>query len=181
VVVSPDLSRVKLTDFGVGRIEALAGTTGTIATSELSLGTLHYLAPEQAEGRPADARADIYAAGAIFHEMLTGRPPGGKFTLPSQLDSALTPDVDVLVLKCMARNPAERYGTVVHLLGDLEKLEETLRLRVLAGIEGITRSLRGKPEAETAATAERRRPVVLWVVIGVAILALVVAGVVLLL
>lgn len=197
VLVSPDLARVKLTDFGVGRLEVLTGTTGTIATSEFSLGTLQYLAPEQAEGKPPDPRSDIYAAGAIFHEMLTGRAPGGKFALPSQLNTDLPSDVDVLVLKCLARNPAERYGTVVHLLGDLERLEETLKLRLLGEIEGITRStsrLLGKEggggagakagagaAAGAAGESEAKKGLpVMWVAVAVLVIALLIVAVVVL-
>lgn len=180
VQVSADLARVKLTDFGVGRMEMLTGTTGTIATGEISLGLLQYMAPEQAEGKPPDVRSDVYSAGAIFYEMLTGRAPGGRFALPSQVNSELPPEVDVLVLKCLARNPAERYGTVVHLLGDLERLEETLRLRLLGELQDISRStsrLLGKSDPGAGGTAEpagRKSSAMVWLGI-VAMLAAVLA------
>ena len=138
VRVSPDLAQVKLTDFGFARIESL-GMTGTIKTGAISLAAFHYLAPEQTDGRSADAdhRADLYSAGVMFHEMLTGRAPGGRFALPSQLNSELPPETDVLVLKCLARNPSERYATAIDLLAGINKLEEESQLRLITELRGI--------------------------------------------
>jgi serine/threonine protein kinase len=144
VLVSPDLSIVKLSEFGFSRIESL-GLTGTLSTGAVTLAAFHYLAPEQVDSSApaADHRADLYAVGAIFQEMLTGSPPSGKFTLPSQANSELLPDTDVIVLKCLARNPAERYNTALELMGDLGKLEEALRVRLLSQLRDITQSTSG--------------------------------------
>jgi serine/threonine protein kinase len=144
VLVSRDLAAVKIADFGPSESEALSGQAQSLATGALSLGAFHYLAPEQtpAPGRPAqgtgDARSDLYTAGLLFHQLLTGRAPGGKFTLPSQLVPELPADCDALVLKCLARDPHERYADATALLADLTRLEETLRLRVLAELKGIS-------------------------------------------
>jgi serine/threonine-protein kinase len=140
ILVSPDLSTVQLTDFG-SRLESL-GLTGTVSTGAVSLAAFHYLAPEQVEssGLAPDHRADLYAVGAIFQEMLTGRPPSGKFTLPSQTNGALPPETDVIVLKCLARNPRERYATALDLLADLGRLEEALRVRLLSELRGIRKA-----------------------------------------
>jgi serine/threonine-protein kinase len=144
VLVSPDLSLVKLSEFGFTRIESL-GLTGTLSTGAVTLAAFHYLAPEQVDSSlaPPDHRADLYAVGAIFQEMLTGRPPTGKFTLPSQSNSELLPDTDVIVLKCLARNPSERYATALELMADLGKLEEALRVRLLTQIRGIQQKTAG--------------------------------------
>ena len=140
VRVSPDLAQVKLTDFGFTRVESL-GTTGTMKTGAISLAAFHYRAPEQTDGLPGndDHRADLYSAGVIFHEMLTGRAPGGRFALPSQLNSELPPQTDVLVLKCLARNPSERYATAIDLLAGIGKLEEESQLRLITELRGIAR------------------------------------------
>ena len=140
VLVSPDLERVQVTGFELAPPAASSGATGTLATGELDLSLMAYLAPEQLEGRPADARCDLYAAGAVFYEMLTGRPPGGKSGLPSHLNPELTADVDLLVFRCMARDPAGRPGSVGELHGEVERLEEKLRLRLLSEFQGISRS-----------------------------------------
>lgn len=147
VLVSPDLSAVKLNEFGFTRLESL-GLTGTVSTGAISLSSFHYLAPEQADspatsGTAPDHRADLYAAGVIFQEMITGRPPGGKFNLPSQSNSEALPETDVIVLKCLARNPSERYATAIDLLADLDRLEEALRVRLLSEIRGITQKAGG--------------------------------------
>jgi eukaryotic-like serine/threonine-protein kinase len=141
VVVSPDLSTVRLTDFGSTRKESLA-LTGTLSTGSVSLGAFHYLAPEQTDssGPAPDHRADLYATGAIFQEMLTGRPPTGKFSLPSQVNGEVPPETDVIVLKCLARNPGGRYATALDLLADLGKLEEALRVRLLSELRGIQKA-----------------------------------------
>lgn len=143
ILVSPDFSMVKLTEFSFTRIESL-GLTGTISTGAITLGAFHYLAPEQVDSHAtADHRADIYAVGAVFQEMLTGRPPAGKFSLPSQSNSELLPETDTIVLKCLARNPSGRYSTALELLGDLGKLEEALNLRLLSEIRGVTQKAAG--------------------------------------
>jgi serine/threonine protein kinase len=141
VLVSPDLSTVKLTGFGAARAE-MHGLTGTLHTGAFGLGAFNYLAPEQLEdsGVRPDHRADLYAAGAVFQEMLTGRPPGGKFTLPSQVNGQLPPEADVIVLKCLARNPIERYATALELLADLGRLEETQKTRLLSELREIKAS-----------------------------------------
>lgn len=144
--VTPDLSEVKLTDFGFTRAESM-GMTGTLSTGALSLGAFRYLAPEQTESRagaPPDHRADLYSAGVVFHEMLTGRAPGDRLALPSQLNSELPPETDVLVLKCLARRPVERYASAIDLLADLARLEEAMRLRLLTELKGIARAGSGR-------------------------------------
>ncbi|HVR95930.1 MAG TPA: hypothetical protein VMW27_04900, partial [Thermoanaerobaculia bacterium] len=99
---------------------------------------------EQVDARPGvdavDHRADLYAAGVIFHEMLTGRAPGGKFALPSQLSAELPPEVDVVVMKCLSRDPRQRYTTAIDLLNDLARLEESLRLRLHSELKGISQA-----------------------------------------
>lgn len=148
ILVSSDFSVVKLADLGAIGFESAAGPglTATLSTGEIRLGALYYLAPEVVEARgAADARADLYSAGVIFHEMLTGRTPGLKFALPSQLNSELSSDLDAVVLRCLTRQPEGRYASAGDLLDDLGRLEETLRLRVLTEIRGISQVLSGVP------------------------------------
>jgi serine/threonine-protein kinase len=166
VLVSPDFATVKVSDLGATSFETAAPSlTATLSTGEIRLGALYYLAPEILEGSgPVEPQADLYSAGVIFHEMLTGRAPGPKFALPSQLVPGLPPEVDVVVLRCLARKPGERYANAGDLLAALERLEETLRLRTLTEIREAGRLL-GGGNAETG-----RRPVALYV--GLALVAL---------
>lgn len=176
VLVSPDFSIVKVADLAATGFETTASSlTATLSTGEIHLGALYYLAPEALEGRsPLHAQADLYSAGVIFHEMLTGRSPGPKFGLPSQLTPELPQEVDATVLKCLARRPDERYASAVELLAAVERLEETLHLRVLTEFRGISQAgsrLLGGTKVERGG----KRP---WLFVGVAVLviALAVAG-----
>lgn len=165
VRVSPDLVQVKLADFGFARLDAL-GTSGTLNTGALSLGAFHYLAPEQLDDHAVDHRADLYAAGVLFQEMLTCQPPRERVALPSQINSTLLPETDIVVLKCLERDPIERYATAIDLLEAIEKLEEDMRVRLLSELRDIT-----QPGS--------RSRVLVWGVIVLVLAALVVAGIVL--
>lgn len=140
ILVSPTLSVVKLADFGISRVESVARTLGTLTTREMTLGSLHYLAPEQAvDASAVDHRADIYSLGVVFYEALTGRMPLGKFSLPSELNKDLPSEIDPVVLKCLATEPDKRYATVGLLLEDIDKLEELLRFQLLDELKGLKR------------------------------------------
>lgn len=141
VLVSPDFSEVKISDLGATRFETEGpNLTATLSTGEIHLGALYYLAPETLEGQKGDARADLYSAGVIFHEMLTGRSPGPRFSLPTQIDPSLSQEIDVVVLRCLDRRPDERYASAGDLLAALERLEEILRLRTLTEIRDISQA-----------------------------------------
>jgi serine/threonine protein kinase len=171
VLVSPDFQTVKVSDLGATGFEAAAPSlTATLSTGEIRLGALYYLAPEVIEGSAAvDGRADLYSTGVIFHEMLTGRPPGPKFALPTQIDPSLSPEIDVVVLRCLNRRPAERYASAEDLLASLERLEETLRLRTLTEIREASSLFLGSEKG--------KRPVLLYVVLAIlALAALAAAG-----
>jgi serine/threonine protein kinase len=146
LLVTPTLSAVKIADFGPSELDVVAELNTTLRTGAYALGSFHYLAPEQLDkgaGPPGapDPRSDIYAAGVLFFELLTGRPPTGKFTLPSQANAELPPSTDTLVLKCLARNPAERFASATALLAAIDQLEETLRGRLLSHLRGFSRLL----------------------------------------
>lgn len=116
-VMLTDDGSIKLTDFGIARL------TSMDATGAGMIGTPAYMAPEQMMGTDVDARADIYAAGVVFYEMLTGRKPyqgggvealfnalkDGQITLPSNLIDTLPPDLDQITLKAMSIEPQNRF------------------------------------------------------------------------
>jgi serine/threonine protein kinase len=143
VLVSGDLSAVKIADFGPSEIDVVSELDSTLRTGAYALGSMVYLAPEQLEhrGAPPDPRSDLYAAGVIFVELLTGRPPTGRLALPSHVNAELPPATDVLVLKCLDRDPAKRYPSATALLADLDRLEEAMRVRLLTHLRGISRLL----------------------------------------
>ena len=157
ILVSEDLSTVKVADFGISRVQAISLLEGTLSTSALSLGTLHYMAPEQARDMTAvDQRSDIYSSGVVLYEMLTGRLPVGRFSLPSQLNSEVPPEIDPIVLKCLATNPEDRYPSVASLLTEVSRLEDHLRLGLVDELRGISRSTTKMFTRSTRSVARNR-------------------------
>lgn len=140
ILVSSTLSTVKLAQFGISRVESVARKLGNLTTKEMSLGTLSYLAPEQAvEAAAVDHRADIYSLGVVFYEALTGRIPLGKFSLPAELNRELPSEIDPIVLKCLATDPGKRFASIGQLIEQVEKLEEMMRFQLLDELKGLKR------------------------------------------
>ena len=122
---------VKVMDFGIAR--AMTGATSTMTQTSAVIGTAQYLSPEQARGATVDARSDVYSTGCLLYELLVGHPP---FTgdnpvsvayqhvredpvPPSELNPDVTPAIDAIVLKAMAKNPANRYQSAAEMRADL--------------------------------------------------------------
>ena len=128
---------VKVTDFGIARVTT---TADTVTQTAAILGTASYLSPEQAQGQPVDGRSDIYSLGCVLYEMVTGRPPflgdspvavASKQVLeqptpPSRLNSDVTADLDAVILRALAKNPANRYQSAEEMRADLERAKRGL-------------------------------------------------------
>jgi serine/threonine protein kinase len=129
-----------VTDFGLARVQAGPTVTGT---GDL-VGTLRYMSPEQAAGRPViDPRSDVYGLGATLYELLTQQPafPGNDAQRclrqvleeepapPRRLNRALPPELEVIVLKAMAKHAEERYGSAQELADDLRRYLDDRPLR----------------------------------------------------
>src|SRR5262249_55423070 len=121
----------KITDFGLAkRLDVESGQTRTGAM----LGTPHYVAPEQAEGKTGEVgpAADTYSLGIILYEMLTGRPPFQGTTVlevleqvrnqepvpPSRLQPKVPRDLETICLKCLQKEPHKRYPSAGDLAED---------------------------------------------------------------
>jgi serine/threonine protein kinase len=149
----------KITDFGLAKLLDEEGQTRT----GVVLGTPQYLAPEQAEGRIRDVgpATDIHALGVILYEMLTGRPPFlGASTLevldqvrsseplpPSRLQGGIPAELEVICLKCLAKEPARRYATAADLAADLGRYlrGEPIQARRTPAWKRAVRWLRRQP------------------------------------
>jgi len=114
---------VKVMDFGIAR--AVSDNSATQAATAGIVGTAQYFSPEQARGDAVDARTDLYSTGVILYELLAGRPPfKGESAVsvayqhvseaaqpPSQFNPAVTPEMDAVVLRAMAKDRDERFQT----------------------------------------------------------------------
>ncbi|HEY2946580.1 MAG TPA: protein kinase, partial [Vicinamibacteria bacterium] len=125
----------KLLDFGIAKLraavfseEAPTATASALTGEGLIVGTPQYMAPEQLEGKPVDARTDIFAFGVLLYEMITARK---AFEAPSRaaVIAAILerdppplspPALDALVKRCLAKRPADRWQSCADLLGHLE-------------------------------------------------------------
>jgi serine/threonine-protein kinase len=144
--------RLKVTDFGIARAGASQMTeAGSI------IGTAQYLSPEQAKGSPVDQTSDLYSVGVVLYELLTGVVPFSGDTpveiamkhlssvpkAPSELRGEIPRDLDLIVLRALAKDPAERYQSA-------EEMEEDLAR--------VARGAAVSPATEEAATAIISRP-----------------------
>ena len=139
---------VKVMDFGIARAMNDTGTTMTSASAVM--GTAQYLSPEQARGEVVDARSDLYSAGVLLYELLTGRPPfTGDSPVsiayqhvsempvpPSQVDPGVTAEVDSVVLQALAKRTDERYQTAADFRADVERA--IAGAPVTAAVQAIT-------------------------------------------
>ena len=124
---------VKVMDFGIAR--AISDAASTMTQTAAVVGTAQYLSPEQARGETVDSRSDVYSAGCMVYELLTGRPPfvgdspvsvayqhvREPVTPPSDHDTDLPPEVDAIVMKALAKRVEDRYQSAAEMRGDIER------------------------------------------------------------
>ncbi len=125
---------VKVMDFGIAR--AIADGGNKVTQTAAVIGTAQYLSPEQARGEQVDARSDVYSLGCVLYEILTGQPPfvGDSPVAvayqhvredpvpPSQKRRDISPELDAVVLKALAKNPDNRYQSAAEMRNDLVRV-----------------------------------------------------------
>jgi serine/threonine-protein kinase len=157
-VMVTDDGQVKVMDFGIAR--AVSDTSATVAETTTILGTAAYFSPEQAQGEPVDARADLYSTGVVLYELLTGRPPFvGDSPVsvayqhvreapvpPTQRYPEAPAQLDPIVMRALAKDPAQRYPDAA-----------TFREALDAALDGRTLSRRQMTHLTDELYGEQRR------------------------
>lgn len=116
--------RVVLVDFGLVGIGGLAfDPHPNLTKSKVTMGTVNYMAPEQhLDAKRVDHRSDLYSAGVILFEMITGDLPLGRYLLPRERGLSFPAELDAILSKALARNLEERYDSAERFLAELQKL-----------------------------------------------------------
>jgi len=199
--------QVKVMDFGIAR--AISDSAATIAETSAIVGTAQYFSPEQARGETVDARTDLYSTGVVLFEMLTGRAPfrgdnpvavayqhvNSEPVPPGTLNPKVSPALDAVVLRALAKDRFERYQGAAEFRADLETtaagavpLRKTVATNdfnstlfgvnpsAVAGSEATLRQLT-VDEGDRAVRTQSRPPVA-WIWAGIASMIAVVAAVI---
>ena len=138
IMVGSD-GKVKIMDFGLAKVSG----SPMITKENSTLGTIAYMSPEQAQGKKADHRSDLWSFGVVFYEMLTGELPfkaeheaAWNYVIindqplpPTSLDRKIPATVDSLMKKMLEKNPDDRYQNAAEILEDLNKVSQMTQSR----------------------------------------------------
>jgi beta-lactam-binding protein with PASTA domain/predicted Ser/Thr protein kinase len=160
--------RLKVTDFGIARAGASQMTeAGSI------IGTAQYLSPEQAKGAPVDQTSDLYSVGVVLYELLTGVVPFSGDTpveiamkhlsavpeAPSEKRAEIPRDLDLIVLRALGKDPAERYQSAEEMDADLERVQRGAAVSPATEEAATAIISRPPPSAAPTAITQARQPV----------------------
>lgn len=137
-IMLTNTGKVKVMDFGIAR--ALTDSQATMTSANAVVGTALYLSPEQARGERIDERSDVYSAGCVLFELLTGRAPFAGDSavslayqhvselppVPSSIATDVPASLDRVVMKALAKNPDQRYASASDMAVDLSRAAEGL-------------------------------------------------------
>ena len=133
IMLLPD-NKIKVTDFGIAHVSNFE----TVTMSDMAIGSVHYISPEQAKGMPTDEKSDIYSTGIMLYEMITGKLPFEGDTAvsvalkqvqqepvkPSQIIPEIPMGVEQIIMKSIRKKVSMRYQNASEMLEDIEKYRE---------------------------------------------------------
>ena len=186
---------VKVMDFGIAR--AVSDASNTMTQTAAVVGTAQYLSPEQARGETVDSRSDVYSTGCQLYELLTGRPPfvgdspvsvayqhvREQAPPPSSLDEDLTPEIDAIVMKSLAKNVGDRYPSAAAMKADIDRYlaGQPVQAPAVAAVAAPTGVMpatgytqvtdTGELEDDEEPARRRRGPIILLVLLLLALIA----------
>ena len=186
---------VKVMDFGIAR--AVSDASNTMTQTAAVVGTAQYLSPEQARGETVDSRSDVYSTGCQLYELLTGRPPfvgdspvsvayqhvREQAPPPSSLDEDLTPEIDAIVMKSLAKNVGDRYPSAAAMKADIDRYlaGQPVQAPAVAAVAAPTGVMAATGYTQVTDTGEleddeeparrRRGPIILLVLLLLALIA----------
>ncbi|PPF70585.1 Stk1 family PASTA domain-containing Ser/Thr kinase [Clavibacter michiganensis] len=203
IMITP-AGQAKVMDFGIAR--AVSDTSATIAQTTAILGTARYFSPEQAKGESVDARTDLYSAGVVLFEMLTGQAPFRADTAvavayqhvsetpvaPSAVQEHVSPQLDQVVLQAMAKDRYARFQTAGEFRTDLDRAAEGTLAPREAPTNDVGATLFGSPAGPSSSQQALRqlgvdddrtvrtqsRPPVPWIWAGVTVVVVILIAVV---
>jgi len=203
IMITP-AGQAKVMDFGIAR--AVSDTSATIAQTTAILGTARYFSPEQAKGESVDARTDLYSAGVVLFEMLTGQAPFRADTAvavayqhvsetpvaPSAVQEHVSPQLDQVVLQAMAKDRYARFQTAGEFRADLDRAAEGTLAPREAPTNDVGATLFGSPAGPSSSQQALRqlgvdddrtvrtqsRPPVPWIWAGVTVVVVILIAVV---
>lgn len=156
IMVQPD-GNIKVMDFGIARAK-----NSHLTTDNSVLGTAHYVSPEQTQGKPLGPTTDLYSLGIVMYEAATGRVPfdgDNAVTVamkqvteqpvpPSQINPSVDPQLEAIILKCMQKDPKDRFQTA-------DELYHTLRDYLAGRMQAVNSATAMLPAAATTPLAAR--------------------------
>jgi serine/threonine-protein kinase len=162
-ILITDSGHVKVADFGIAR----AAEATTVSDLGEILGSAKYMSPEQAASERAGAASDLYSLGVVLYEMLTGTVPyavetpwevpvkhaGGPPHRPSEVNPEVPEGMDALVMRLLATNPENRYGSAAQLVKELRRVSDTLSPAVSPRDEATTAAMEPAAAPTLAAPA----------------------------
>ena len=133
MLILPETGELKIMDFGISTVSSVEPGTSGLTTAGTVMGTPDYMPPEQAQGKPADFRSDIYSLAVVFFETFTGRVPFKAANpmgvvvahiqqtppSPRSVNPKLSPELEAVILRGLAKDPAKRWQTTDELLDAL--------------------------------------------------------------